>query len=532
MKQCYVLLFTLCFFNLSIGQNTLFYTVESIPYQSFQGDAEVTFNQDDVYSDVINIPFDFSFSSYYQGFFYEDFFSQLVISSNGSISFDTSLANGYCPWAFSDTLPVSDSNHNLAQMNIFGPFHDIYNMAPGVDNGVVFTGVSGEAPHRKFYVVYDSIPQYSCTELLSSSHIVLHETTGIIEVFIYDKPLCDWNSGNAVIGLQKSIGGDIVAITPPGRNTGAWETSSEAWRFTPASNFDVVICDVDNNGVEQFDLDPYKANILELFNLSPDENSITILNENDVVVSGSVALTTTPIDYTIVINPGITEETFQLTLSAIDCTADADTDGMPSDMEDVNNDGNLANDDTDGDGIPNYLDDDDDGDNVLTNIELVFGDGRTTENSTSSPTFLDTDSDGIPNHLDFDDDGDGILSIDEDYNENGDPTDDDLNNNGVPDYLDAQQLNVEELSLETNLFTLYPNPTSTDINIAFPEQLQVESKLLEIAIYDLQGREVMQSQQRISNNNVALNISNLASGNYILMVKIDGLQKAKKFIVE
>lgn len=51
--------------------------------------------------------------------------------------------------------------------------------------------------------------------------------------------------------------------------------------------------------------------------------------------------------------------------------ADHDFDGIPSYMEDLNGDKNLFNDDTDGDGVPNFLDGDDDGDRVLTKNEMT-----------------------------------------------------------------------------------------------------------------------------------------------------------------
>lgn len=97
--------------------------------------------------------------------------------------------------------------------------------------------------------------------------------------------------------------------------------------------------------------------------------------------------------------------------------------------EDVNGDGNLENDDTDGDEIPNYKDQDDDDDNVLTSAELSNGD-------ITDDSFLDTDSDGTPNYLDDDDDGDGILTRNEDINNDGSPRNDDYDGDGVPDFLD------------------------------------------------------------------------------------------------
>jgi len=96
-----------------------------------------------------------------------------------------------------------------------------------------------------------------------------------------------------------------------------------------------------------------------------------------------------------------------------------DNDGIPADLEDINNDGDLTNDDTDNDGIPNYLDSDDDGDNVPTASEKPDpnDDGDISD-------AQDTDGDGTPDYLDDDDDGDGIITRYEDTNNDNDPTTD------------------------------------------------------------------------------------------------------------
>jgi hypothetical protein len=51
-------------------------------------------------------------------------------------------------------------------------------------------------------------------------------------------------------------------------------------------------------------------------------------------------------------------------------TNDHDEDGIPSYLEDVDEDDNVFNDDTDEDNIPNFLDTDDDGDGILTKDEV------------------------------------------------------------------------------------------------------------------------------------------------------------------
>ncbi len=75
--------------------------------------------------------------------------------------------------------------------------------------------------------------------------------------------------------------------------------------------------------------------------------------------------------------------------------ADHDGDGIPSYMEDLDNDGNILNDDTDDDGLFNSSDPDDDGDGTPTRDEIVI-------NEDGSIEFTDTNDDGTPDYLDPD----------------------------------------------------------------------------------------------------------------------------------
>ncbi len=110
-----------------------------------------------------------------------------------------------------------------------------------------------------------------------------------------------------------------------------------------------------------------------------------------------------------------------------------DNDGIPADLEDINNDGDLTNDDTDNDSIPNYLDSDDDGDNIPTinekpdpNNDGILSDAQ------------DTDQDGIPDYLDIDDDNDGVITRYEDSNNDNDPATDTTDPTIGYDYLNNQ----------------------------------------------------------------------------------------------
>jgi len=76
--------------------------------------------------------------------------------------------------------------------------------------------------------------------------------------------------------------------------------------------------------------------------------------------------------------------------------ADHDRDGILSYLEDLDGDGDIFNDDTDGDGLPNHSDIDDDGDGTPTRNEIEI------DPETGEITFIDTDNDGTPDYLDPD----------------------------------------------------------------------------------------------------------------------------------
>ncbi|MFD0962853.1 hypothetical protein [Pseudofulvibacter geojedonensis] len=133
-------------------------------------------------------------------------------------------------------------------------------------------------------------------------------------------------------------------------------------------------------------------------------------------------------------NPNTTSDSFSDngTVKFITSLTIDDNDGIPAEFEDLNNNGNFDDDDTDGDGIPNYLDSDDDGDNVPTINEMADPDG-----DGDLSDAVDTDGDGTPNYLDEDDDEDGILTRNEDSNGNVNPQDDITQPAVGPDYLNS-----------------------------------------------------------------------------------------------
>jgi hypothetical protein len=200
------------------GQVGSSYTISPIPHNPYPYNVgnNITMT-DDTYSPVIQIGFPFKFFCAQ--------FTSLVVGSNQILAFDPSLANQHCDWSVVDSVP----NDTFPRGCIMGPYQDIN---PNL-GGTIRTTVVGTAPNRKFVVSYLNVPMFSCTTIVASSQIVLHEDTYDIDVFITQKPLCpNWNGGTAILGLQDSS--TQASVVFPGRNfPGQWVASNEGWRFSP-----------------------------------------------------------------------------------------------------------------------------------------------------------------------------------------------------------------------------------------------------------------------------------------------------------
>jgi len=206
-------------------RETTSYNVESIPhtppilYNEPLGNT-LSVNAGDVWSSAINLPFNFCF--------YGVNYNSILVGSNGNLNFNLANASGISSGQFSSNCP---SPALVPAGNIFGVYHDI---SPSVCGNIAYYFV-GAAPCRKFIVSYDLVCHFSCGNLTSRHMIVLNETSNNIEVYVASKPICsNWNSGNAIIGIQNPTGN--TGIAAPGRNTSSsWNvTSPEAWRFKPA----------------------------------------------------------------------------------------------------------------------------------------------------------------------------------------------------------------------------------------------------------------------------------------------------------
>ena len=212
-----------------LGQDTTSYDVttqQGCPSPPLTGGVPTSLEIDDRWSDLIDLGFEFCF--------FGGTYSQILIGSNGVLSFEIDNADSYNGYNIDtdDTLPNS-TNTSLSEANIFGVAHDIDPSVCGSINYMVL----GSSPSRQFVVNFSEICHFSCNDIQSSSQIILYESSNTIDINIYDKPICDtWNDGLAVVGVQNIE--DTIAFTPPERNTSVWEATDEFWRFTPSLGTD------------------------------------------------------------------------------------------------------------------------------------------------------------------------------------------------------------------------------------------------------------------------------------------------------
>lgn len=210
---------------LQLGQTTT-YTVESIPYNPpYQFGClqnPVSVNSDDVWSPVINLPFNFCF--------YGNSYNQCSIGSNGILTFDTTRAGTASGYSFSNNLPSTTGA--LFANTIYGVYHDI---DPSVGGEVGWELITLDTGCRALVASWNDVPMFSNNSILYTGMMVLYENTNVIEVYIKEKSVDGtWNGGNAIVGVQ-NVGG-TQAVVAPGRNglDADWTTTNEAWRFVPA----------------------------------------------------------------------------------------------------------------------------------------------------------------------------------------------------------------------------------------------------------------------------------------------------------
>ncbi len=461
--------------------------------------------------------------------------TNFVISSNGLLSFNTAYANNFSYWNLATSGKI-EPNANCGDNNdTILMFQDLNPQDSDSDfDSYSFWYIAGIEQERFFVMGSHHMPMYSCGADYgyATSQIVIYETTNIIEYNIKDKPLCDnWSGGFQAFGIQNSDS-TIGYVIPGLDNLAQYQIlDSEdtysmshinpiapvhdkiSYRFIPdgingippvfgwytnwdnTSNTGILVTNDINLTVHQNDL-PLDANG------DPVPMTYTAVVKYTEYCSGEIYYATNYVQLISSENP----------------LCDDDGDSVPNAEEDLNNNDDLTDDDTDGDGIPNYLDSDDDNDNVSTLIETT-----STYLNRNTNTFIDTDNDTIENYLDNDDDNDGILTINEDYNNNGDPTDDDTNNNGIPDYLDYS-VALSTLDFNIDQLKIYPNPSNGILNISYDTE---EISKIAITITNINGQILYKSHS--SNLISKIDLNQFKTGFYYIKVRLNNKNITKIF---
>ncbi|MFM7645713.1 MAG: gliding motility-associated C-terminal domain-containing protein [Sphingomonadales bacterium] len=197
-------------------------------YSTTTGTVISSIYVDDTWSQPIPIGFNFCY--------YGNTFLSILVGSNSGFTFDISRAGSGSGYSISTTTGAIP-NTSYAPNMIFGPYHDI-NPAITSANRRIEWRVEGTAPTRRFIASFNDVLYFgtSCTTQRATHQMVLYESTGIVEVYIKDKPVCTlWNSGNAILGMQD--GTRTRAVAAPGKNASQWGTTgmNECYRFIPSS---------------------------------------------------------------------------------------------------------------------------------------------------------------------------------------------------------------------------------------------------------------------------------------------------------
>ncbi|MEO5945983.1 MAG: gliding motility-associated C-terminal domain-containing protein, partial [Chitinophagaceae bacterium] len=217
------------------------YQVVTIPYTPYPY-ATATGNElsglyiDDVYSSSIPLPFPLCF--------YGSVYNEVIVGSNGLLTFD--IANANCINAYTINPPIPYNLGVICNLNstyypkasIMGAYSDLDpSINTGFPNRKIEWRIEGTAPFRRFVASWYRIGVFgnnSCSQNSPSTfQIVINEATAVIEVFFERLTCLDAsNNGRAILGIQDFS--RTKAVAAPGKNAQIWTAFNEGYRFVPS----------------------------------------------------------------------------------------------------------------------------------------------------------------------------------------------------------------------------------------------------------------------------------------------------------
>lgn len=208
------------------------YTVSQITYNPpvayNSGTATNVVQIDDQWSQPYNLPFTFCF--------FGQAYNQILIGSNGILTFNLTQAGTYCQWPLtSGGVPFPFPSIQVPTNSIMMPFQDLDGNPSSSGSGTLYVQTIGTAPCRAFVISQYQVSMYDCFNSgpFQTDMVVLYEGTNIIDICIQNQGVCSqWNSGDAIEGIQNSTG--TLGYAVPGRANTSWTATNDAWRFSPS----------------------------------------------------------------------------------------------------------------------------------------------------------------------------------------------------------------------------------------------------------------------------------------------------------
>lgn len=207
------------------------------PYVTATGAQDAALYADDEYSYLVNLPFSFCF--------YGANYNSAVVGSNGLITFDASNASCSNAWPITQPIPYaggtqcSSFSTYYPRASIMAAYSDLDPRigASAADRKIQWE-VIGTAPCRKFVVSFYHIGVFgvtsgACPVPANTFQIVIHESTGIIEIF-FERKACSssTNAGRGILGIQNW--NQDQAIAGAGKNNAVWTENNSGYKFIPS----------------------------------------------------------------------------------------------------------------------------------------------------------------------------------------------------------------------------------------------------------------------------------------------------------
>jgi hypothetical protein len=178
----------------------------AIPFAAQPTTGTAVSLSDDTTTGLINLGFTFRF--------FQNSYTQVNISSNGFIGFDSAMAQGCCTGR---AIPEADGLDNI----IAGAWTDLY--PPG--GGSITYETRGTAPNRRFVVSYSTMPWCCSGPAQVTTQIILYEGTDRIEVMTATQ-----NAGHTYTQGVENAGGTI-AYSRPGRSAADYGLTNDGVEF-------------------------------------------------------------------------------------------------------------------------------------------------------------------------------------------------------------------------------------------------------------------------------------------------------------